>query len=325
MPTTKKLLVMFLFVGLALTASSQTIEWKFAPKDSIDGTCASLTDCSAGNVCYFVEYTPAITGTLTSYTMGFISNCNGSNQPVNHSASCVITDNSNEIDACAQIDSMLIQLSGFGSVSVVADEAVVLHQICFDLAEGEILNIRKDPTLDITTNIDSLGTQDPYTEIIDFDAIALTNEVCDCFRLAPGSGSLQQTITCLAPIQPLLFEISNCSSAQVVGLPPGLSYVLINGVINIEGSPQMAGAFPFVMLPADGCDCDPQTATLEVGNSRVMINNACFDRIEDAIIVYQNGQTIDILDTLVTQAGIAPLNNIIVRLHENVPWTVKGN
>lgn len=311
------------FFCLTTNVVGQTIEWQFAAKDSIAGDCTSLTNCGSNEVCYFIEYTPSATGTLTSYTMGFIANCLGGGDPVEYSNSCVINDNSNTIDGCASFDSLLIQISGVGGVDVVANEPIIIHQICFDLSEGEELNIKEDEISGITANIDSIGSQNSIAEVIEFDPILLTNDVCECYKLTPGSGSPNQTLTCLTPIQPIEYTITNCNGATVVGLAPGLSHVLINGVINIEGTPNRSGTFTFAIIPDSGCDCETKYGTFTVGNSRVMIENVCYDNIEDAISDYQNGQTIDILDHLTTTTGPLVLTNMTVRLHKNIKWIKK--
>ena len=311
------------FFCLTASLSGQTIEWKFAAKDSIANDCTSMTNCGSNQVCYFVEYTPSATGTLTSYTMGFLANCLGGSDPVEYSSSCVITDNSDVIDACADFDALLIQASGVGGVSVVANEPIIIHQICFDLTDGDILNIEEDPISGITANIDSINSQNSIAEVMTFDPVVLTNAVCECFTLTPGSGSPNQNLVCLTPIVPLEYEISNCTGASVIGLAPGLSHVLINGVINIEGTPNRSGTFTFAIIPDGGCDCETKNGTFTVGDSRVMIDDACFDNIEDAIQVYQNGEIIDILDDLTTVPGPLILTNMTVRLHANVKWIKK--
>ena len=106
-------------------------------------------------------------------------------------------------------------------------------------------------------------------------------------------------------------------------MAPGLTHELINGVINIEGSPNTSGTFTFAIIPDSACDCETKNGTFTVGNSRVMIDNVCYDKIEDAILDFQNGETIDILDDLETKPGPIYLNNLTVRVHPGVKWTKK--
>jgi hypothetical protein len=252
--------------------------------------------------------------------MGFIANCLGANDPVEYYSSCVINDNSNVINGCTEFDSILIQLSGVGAISVVANTPIIIHQVCFDLSDGDELSVKEDDVSGLTANIDSIGSSNSIVEVMDFDPILLTNDVCECYKLSPGSGSPNQNLDCLTALQAIEYTIANCNGATVVGLAPGLSSTISDGVITIEGIPNTSGAFTFAIIPDFGCDCETKYGTLTVGNSRVMIDNACFDKIEDAIAVYQNGETIDILGDLITKPGPLNLNNLIVRLHQNVLW-----
>src|SRR5687767_4936719 len=43
------------------------------------GTCTSNTECCENIICYGLEYTPGLTGDMTSYTTGFFVDCINNN------------------------------------------------------------------------------------------------------------------------------------------------------------------------------------------------------------------------------------------------------
>lgn len=326
MKNIKYIVLLTMMFATQFEIKAQEIVWQFAEIDSVAGGCTSLSEDNDGiddKICFFIEYTPQITGNLTSYTMGMLANCVGGGNPVFSTVSCDITNNSEVLDGCSELDSVLIQVSGFGNLDVVAFEPIVLHQVCFQLSEGDIVNMKMDDILGISTSIDSADGGGPFTEEVVIDSIEVTNNYFDCFQLSGSGGKANQTVECLSSITPIEYNLVECAGASITGLAPGLSFVLINGVINIEGSPSEAGTFTFTLSPDAGCDCETQTGTITVGNSRVMINNVCYDAIEPAIDDYLSGQVIDIFGDLITESGLAPLTEMNIRLHAGINWTVK--
>jgi hypothetical protein len=133
------------------------MEWVFLPA-GYEETCVSETECSTGQVCFGLQYTPGLSGTLISYTTGFFLDCVNGNNPVVSNASCVMTDNSEVIDICSFSDSIYINCSGHtGSLEVTAMEPVILHQICLQLSSGETTNIIEDVVTNLTTTISLAG------------------------------------------------------------------------------------------------------------------------------------------------------------------------
>lgn len=120
------------------------------------GPCISGSDCSTGTYCYGLVYTPDATGILTDYTTGFISNCVGVGVPVISNESCIMNDNSNDINGCPT--GVLFNSSGnSGSFAVTAGTSYIIHQVCFTATLGETISIVEDTFSNLTTSIDLSG------------------------------------------------------------------------------------------------------------------------------------------------------------------------
>lgn len=303
---------------------SQSLQFNYAEVGEVAGDCTSMTNCFNNQVCYFVEYTPAVTGVMTSYTMGFFGNCTNIGSPVISNSTCAttISNSSQVLDGCDTDDGILMVLSGSGGLNVVANQAQIIHQVCFQLGNGYNLDLIKDTNTNLTTNIDSSNEQS-YTEVVDFSSQTLNNGVCSCYELTPDSGSPSQVIDCLEPIVPIKYQLNNCTEASVLNLPPGLTAELINGVINIEGTPTNAGAFFTIIQTPSNCECNPTINMLDVDQSIVMISSSCYNNVEDAISEYDNGETIEILGDLISNPLI--INNLNIIVKQNVQWTIKNN
>jgi len=320
----RTILISILVFSFSQMSVSQSMQFVFAGLDAVSDDCTSDTECLNNQVCYYVEYTPNVTGTLTSYTMGFIGNCTQFGTPVLSTSSCVMNNNSSIIDGCDQADVFLLQVSGNGIHEVVANEPVNVGQICFQLNNGYDLELIEDETSGITTSVNLAGTNDPVTEFLNYTTQELTNEVCNCFKLTSDSGSPTQDVECLQPIIPIKYQLNNCDTAMISNLAPGLTTELINGVINIEGAPTHGGAFTFLIQAPSECECNPSVNNMEVDSSIVMIFSKCYTKVEDAISEYNSGETIDILGDVQTKPSILQsLNNVIVRIHKNTRWDIK--
>src|SRR5690606_38484075 len=46
------------------------MRWILLDEDDSTGTCQSQSDCDDDSICFGLQYTPNVTGTLTSYTTG---------------------------------------------------------------------------------------------------------------------------------------------------------------------------------------------------------------------------------------------------------------
>ena len=319
----KAILFVLLIFSLNNVINGQSMQFVYAGLDETSEGCTSMTECLNNQVCYFIEYTPGITGILTSYTMGFIGDCTPFGTPVLATSSCVMNNSSSVTDACEDFGKFLIQISGTGTHSVVENQPVNIGQVCFQLSNGYELELLKDDISGITSNVDSTNGQS-YTEFIEYDTQTLNNDVCKCFQLTADSGSPTQEIECLSPIVPIKYMLNNCDTAIISNLAPGLTAELINGVINIEGAPTHGGAFTFVLQSPNYCECNPSVNQMEVDGSVVMIFSKCYTKVEDAISEYNNGETIDILGNLITNpSSLQALNNVQVKVHSGVKWSIK--
>ena len=132
--------------------------WVLIPENQTNGSCLSGTDCCDDIVCYGLEYTPGVSGDITSYTTGFFIECLGGMVPVVSNASCAMTDYSFLINECMLHDSILFNSSGQdGAFPVTSGVPVILHQVCFSLSAGQSILISEDPVSDLTASIDLTG------------------------------------------------------------------------------------------------------------------------------------------------------------------------
>jgi len=120
-----------------------------------DAPCISTTDDCDGTFCYGLEYTPAVSGTLTSYTTGFTMDCIADATPLISNLSCVMVDNSFDAEDCAGGNGAFFNSSGNnGTVMIKKDESIILHQICLTLPISTTVDIVEDMITDITMSID---------------------------------------------------------------------------------------------------------------------------------------------------------------------------
>ena len=140
------------------------------------GSCISTTDCNSGTICFGLSYTPATTGTLTSYTFGFLGSCTGSIPTITNS-SCTMVNSSSIIDGCAQVSLYRLVASGnSGNVPVTAGVPIILHQVCIDLGLGGTSDLEVDPVTTLTTSIDAVSG--PVTEFPTFANFTADDSEC---------------------------------------------------------------------------------------------------------------------------------------------------
>ena len=149
-----------------ITVGTSTLQW--VPDNGAHGSCPAATNCTTNVICFGLQYTPGVSGFLTTYTTGFKTECLGDIPlgitPVMSNQSCVMSDNSFELNACSTIDSILFNSSGnAGMVPVVAGTPLILHKVCFDLDPPLALGIKEDLIINLSASIDLAGGGQ-YTE-----------------------------------------------------------------------------------------------------------------------------------------------------------------
>jgi hypothetical protein len=159
----KNLFVLFCFALLSFGANGQTMQWVPLSPGNTLGNCKSQATESNGYKCYILQYIPAVSGTLTSYTTGFFVSCTSTGPSVVFNQSCSMANNTNLIDGCGDFGKVLMNSSGNsggpGDNKIVAGRPVYLHQVCFSIPQGEEVSIIEDDLTDLTTSIDLGGGQ----------------------------------------------------------------------------------------------------------------------------------------------------------------------
>jgi hypothetical protein len=170
----KYILTIILLSSMTLVLQAQTMKW--IPMEAVvaKGQCNIDTDKKHQQICYALQYTPAASGTLTSYTTGFFVSCTSMGSAVVKNQSCYMTNNVNVVNGCDGTGMILMNSSGnSGTITnskVQAGVPVIIHQVCFSIPYGESITIKEDPITDLTTSIDiSPGvykTEYPVCEVI---------------------------------------------------------------------------------------------------------------------------------------------------------------
>ena len=118
--------------------------------------------------------------------------------PINYNESCIMTDNSFEINGCMAIDSILFNSSGnAGMVPVMAGVPIITHKVCFTLPAGESIGIKEDVVTNLSASVDLTGGGQ-YTEYPSYT----TTTVSKPLPAIPSNVTV--TVTC-DPWQQLLY------------------------------------------------------------------------------------------------------------------------
>lgn len=165
------------------TDETSSIAWILLDGSETNASCTSGTDiCGTKTFCYGLEYTPQVSGILTSYTTGFLLACVDGSTPLISNASCVMTDNSFGAADCANGNGAFFNSSGNSGgaamVMLTKDEPIILHQICLTLPDETTVNLEEDDITDITMSITVapvLSSDDPIlvTDFPDYDAAGI--------------------------------------------------------------------------------------------------------------------------------------------------------
>lgn len=146
------LLAIFLF---GTEGDAQQMQW--VPGDQVnDPDYADGTNCTQNILCYALAYTPSQTGVLTSYTTGFLVDCDNGRSTIVSNKSLVMTNNSAQQEACAEAGVLLLQSSGnTGAITVKNGRTTYLHEICLQTS-GKTTEIHFEMDLlgGLTTSLD---------------------------------------------------------------------------------------------------------------------------------------------------------------------------
>ena len=176
---TLKFLLTFIVCFSLQYSIGQTIEWKYLETGAANGSCTSNTDCLTNSLCFGIEYTPGVSGTVTSYTLGFTGTCINNMMPTINASSCTMSDNTTTFDGCDLASLFLLQASGNnGNISVTAGVPVILHQICIDLGNDGVSTIAEETTTGLSVSIDSAGTNNPITDLPTFAGFEANTGFC---------------------------------------------------------------------------------------------------------------------------------------------------
>ncbi len=151
------IIIILALLFTSFSVYSQEMTW--IPSDySVYGGCENLTNCDENIVCYKLQYTPLTSGVLTSYTTGFFADCQSGETTLVENLSCMMTNNSRQVEACQQVGKILMNCSansGTGSECTLEEGVpVILHQVCFQVSDGNHITIIEDEKTDLTTSID---------------------------------------------------------------------------------------------------------------------------------------------------------------------------
>ncbi len=163
---TKYYLSLLVVIMITTLTQAQTMQWIPTPAGSDYGSCPNGPG-KQKSISYVLEYTPAVSGVLTSYTTGFLVSCTSTGSAIIKNQSRVMTSKNHEASGCNTMGAVLMNCSGnSGTISqnmIEAGVPVLLHQICIAVPESESITLAEEVVTDLTTSIDLLdGT--PVTE-----------------------------------------------------------------------------------------------------------------------------------------------------------------
>ena len=169
---TKYYITCLLTIGMTIAMQAQSMRWIPTPPKSEFGKCVDQSTQSGLTQCYVLEYTPAVSGVMTSYTTGFWVSCTSFGSAISKNQTCGITSNNNVVNGCSSMGKVLMNSSGnsgtFTNNQIQAGVPVILHQVCLSIPMGESVTIEEDPVTNLTTSID-LGNGMFQTEYPSFE------------------------------------------------------------------------------------------------------------------------------------------------------------
>lgn len=167
-------LLLPLLLLLQLPLHSQTMRWIPTPDGS--AKCPNQAGGKEQTLSYALEYTPGVSGVLTSYTTGFLVSCTSAGSAIVKNQSRVMTNKSREISGCNTMGAVLMNSSGNSGDAVhnriEKGVPVILHQVCLSIPAGESVTVQEDVVTDLTTSID-LGNGVFTTEFPTFETATI--------------------------------------------------------------------------------------------------------------------------------------------------------
>lgn len=206
------------------------MKWVLLPAGN-NGSCVSNTDCCANTFCYGLEYTPGNTGELTSYTTAFFAACVNDESPVVSNLSCVMSNNSTEANGCEEFDLIQFHCSGnTGTLDVTTGVPVIIHQVCFSLPPGTLINLIEDEVTDLTASIDLSGGGF-VTEYPEYESSTASHAYLVTSSGDNGPGTFRDLVNCAAAGSTILFD--NGMLDQIITLTSGA--ISINKNLTVIG------------------------------------------------------------------------------------------
>ena len=199
-------------LALCITAGlqAQTMRWTPVSVPSEFGKCSFSEDKEGKTQCYVLEYVPAVSGVLTSYTAGFFVSCTSLGSAISENQSCSMSSNVRLVNGCSSVGQVLMSSSGnTGSAinnKIEAGVPVVLHQVCLTIPSGETVTIEEDPVTDLSTSVDVVGgtyaTEYPSFETATFRRIRYDQDLLATildFQARPAGGRVAQLDWSVSP------------------------------------------------------------------------------------------------------------------------------
>jgi uncharacterized repeat protein (TIGR01451 family) len=273
--------------------------WVYLPNGAGSGSCSSGSDCSSNTLCFGLIYTPGVTGTLESYTTGFFIDCVNGNDPIVSNSSCVMIDNSLEVEDCGVSGTVYFNSSGnTGGVPVTQNVSIQLHQICITLGAGQSVLIDEDETTDLSTSVvltnNGLVSEFPsFTNYeISFDAIC--GDTCiypqTIYRQFVATDGCGNQSTCLQ-------EITRVDeTAPAITCPIDLTIAC-----NADTSIAATG----IATATDNCDTDPVISYADVTVAGLCPQEYTVQRTWTATDICGNSSTC--LQTIVLDDSTGPV------------------
>ncbi len=283
-------------IGFKLSGTATDID----PKTVLP---AGFTGNLSGGI-YTITGTSAIAGIYpyTVYTKGGCSS-DSAKGTITLTAQTITLNTANDNQTkCinSSIDNIQYTIGGTGTgANVTGLPAGVISQI-----NSGIVSIFGKPTQagDFTYTVTSSGTCDPVS-------ITGVIHVTPAAAIALTSANNTQTVCLNSPIAEVVYSLNNATTAQITGLPAGVTGVVSGGILIISGTPGVAGTFTYMVKTTDGCGVDQATGTITVQSQTISLTNgASFPSVcanaPIAPIIYTIGGTATGADVTGLPAGM---------------------